>query len=61
VLNETLRNAHRAATVATVATVVSATISSTDSGKATIVHPPTNSLLKRLDLFRQERDIDLAP
>lgn len=61
VLNETLRKAHRAVSVATVVTVASATISSTDSGKATIVHPPTNSLLKRLDLFRQERDIDLAP
>jgi len=44
VLNETLRKAHRAATVVSVATAAS-----------------TNSLLKRLDLFRQERDIDLAP
>ena len=60
VLNETLRKAHRHATAVTVASAT-ATISSTDSGKATILHPPTNSLLKRLDLFRQEQDIDLAP
>ena len=56
ITNETLRKAHGAAakahgsvaaTVATVATVT--TVAS------------TNSLLKRLDLLRQERDIDLAP
>jgi glycosyltransferase involved in cell wall biosynthesis len=47
VTNEPLRKAHRVATVATVATVVTVT--------------STNSLLKRLDLFRQERDIDSAP
>jgi hypothetical protein len=45
VTNETLHKAHKAATVTTVTTV----------------QQPTNSLLKRLDLFRQERDIDLDP
>lgn len=56
VTNETLRKAH--GSVAAAATAVT-TISSV-AGIAT-THPPTNNLLKRLDLFRQERDIDLAP
>jgi len=47
---------HRSASVPTAATLT------TVAGIATATTPPpTNSLLKRLDLFRQERDIDLAP